>query len=78
MDGQNKNFHDGNCSYGVYLDNTQSTTRWDDRFFAFIIGLIKINAFLEMRFFSKPDVTFINFRKRLAYGLIFYGIDETD
>ena len=76
-DDNKKKCHDGNYGHGVSLDNTWRTTRWEHTVFAFIFALIEVNDLLANSFFSKPDFTFMHFRKRLAYALIFNDVDET-
>ena len=78
VDDHKNNCCDGDCGHEISLDNTCIKNRWEHRVLSLILVLIKVNDFLDMYFFSKPDVNFIDFRERLAYELIFKNLDDTD
>ena len=76
VDDHNSKQHDGGTHQGVSLETTWTTHRWENRVFSFVIAVAKVNMFLARRYFFNKEEDFMEFRKKLAYELLYNTIDE--
>ena len=56
--------------YGLSLEDTRKTTRWENRVFAFILAVSEVNAYLAIRYFGELKMTQLEFREKLVFELI--------
>jgi hypothetical protein len=60
----------------ISVEQTWTTQTWENRVFAFVLGITEVNVYLAMRYFvwrcgSKVPMTFLEFRRMLAEALIY-------
>ena len=55
--------HDCGTNYGLNLEETWETTRWDIRVFTFITVVCEVNAYLVMKLFGDLKMTQLEFQK---------------
>ena len=53
------------------MEKTWNTSRWENRVFAFILGISEVNAYLVWKFFGGNTESLLEFRKQLAFELVF-------
>lgn len=75
VDEHNSKRHDGGTGDGIGLEASWATTRWENRVFAFILGVSEVNAYLGRSYYGSDMETQIQFRQRLAFDLITYMDD---
>ena len=71
VDEHNSKRHDGGTGNGLSLEKTWHTSRWENRVFAFILGISEVNAYLAWKFFGGNTESLLEFRKQLAFELVF-------
>ena len=70
VDYHNAYMRDCGTNYGLGLEETWKTTRWENRVFAFDLVVSEVNAYLSMIYFGELKMTQSQFRKKLAFQLI--------
>ena len=78
VDDHNGKRHDCGTKNGLCLEDSWITNRWENKVFAFILGITEVNAYLGMKYFSYQEYTQLEFRKKLAYELLNNTYDDVD
>ena len=66
VDEYNAYRNDCGTKHGLSLEEIWKTTRWENRFFAFILAVFEVNAYLVMKYLGELNMTQLEFWKKAS------------